>query len=88
MSNYIMKRTQISLTSEERMVLDAESARTGKSLSALIRDAVEEVYGSSRSGADDIDIIRQTFGAWSNRNEDGATMVERLRSGSRLTADE
>ena len=88
MYNYIMQRTQISLTLEERKVLDAESARSGKSLSALIRDAVERVYGSSRSSADDLDIMRQTFGVWSDRSEDGATMVERLRSGSRLTVAE
>ncbi len=88
MYNYIMQRTQISLTLEERKVLDAESARSGKSLSALIRDAVERVYGSSRSSADDLDIMRQTFGAWSDRSEDGATMVEGLRSGSRLPVAE
>ena len=88
MYNYIMQRTQISLTLEERKVLDAESARSGKSLSALIRDAVERVYGSSRSSADDLDIMRQTFGVWSDRSEDGATMVEGLRSGSRLPVAE
>lgn len=83
-----MIRTQISLTLEERTVLDAESARTGKSLSALIRDAVEKVYGSSRNGADELVILNQTFGAWPDRSEDGATVVERLRSGSRLKATE
>ncbi|NNN12081.1 MAG: ribbon-helix-helix protein, CopG family [Acidimicrobiaceae bacterium] len=88
MYNYIMQRTQISLTLEERKLLDAESARSGKSLSALIRDAVERVYGSSRSSADDLDIMHQTSGAWSDRSEDGATMVERLRSGSRLPVAE
>jgi len=43
MYTYIMQRTQISLTAEERQILDAEAARSGKSLSALIRDAVERV---------------------------------------------
>jgi hypothetical protein len=41
-----MERTQISLTAEERMTLDAEAARTGKSMSALIRYAVTAVYGT------------------------------------------
>lgn len=88
MYTYIMQRTQISLTAEERQMLDAEAARSGKSLSALIRDAVERVYGLSCSSADDLDIMRQTFGSWADRGEDGATMVERLRSGSRLTVAE
>jgi predicted DNA-binding protein len=47
-----MQRTQISLTSEERRALDAVSASTGRSISALIREAVETVYGEERSTAD------------------------------------
>lgn len=43
-----MLRTQISLTEEERRALDAESARTRRSISALIRDAVDAVDGSER----------------------------------------
>lgn len=84
MYDYIMQRTQISLTAEERQALDAEAARTGKSISALIRDAVETVYGTWRSSTDDLDLMRQSFGSWADREDDGASMVERLRSGSRL----
>ncbi len=84
MYTYIMERTQISLTAEERDALDAEAARTGKSMSALIRYAVTAVYGSSRSSSDDLDLMRQTFGTWSEHDEDGAATVERLRSGARL----
>jgi predicted DNA-binding protein len=85
MYTYIMQRTQISLTSEERRALDAESARTGKSLSALIRDAVEAMYGTKRSRTDDLDLMRQAFGSWTEREESGAATVETLRSGLRLT---
>jgi hypothetical protein len=88
MYTYIMQRTQISLTSEERRALDAESARTGKSLSALIRDAVEAVYGTMRSSTEDLDTMRQAFGSWTERAENGAATVEKLRSGSRLTRSE
>jgi hypothetical protein len=88
MYTYIMLRTQISLTAEERQALDAEAARTGKSISALIRDAVERSYGSSRSSADDLDLMRQSFGTWADRDGDGASFVERIRSGSRLSQDE
>jgi hypothetical protein len=88
MYSYIMQRTQISLTVEERKALDVEAARTGKSISALIRDAVEAVYGTWRSSTDDLDLMRQSFGSWTDRSEDGAATVEKLRSGSRLTRND
>ena len=88
MYTYIMQRTQISLTADERRVLDIEAARTGKSIAALIREAVEKAYGTSRSSSDDLEMMRQSFGSWSERDESGATMVERMRSGSRLARDD
>jgi hypothetical protein len=79
-----MQRTQISLTSEERQALDAVSARTGRSIAALIRDAVETVYGAERSTTADLAAMRRAFGCWNGREQDGATWVDQLRSGSRL----
>ncbi|MEJ7745126.1 MAG: ribbon-helix-helix protein, CopG family [Nocardioidaceae bacterium] len=84
MYSYIMHRTQISLTTADRELLDAESARTGRSLSALIRIAVQTVYGASRPSADDLAAMRRAFGSWVDRDEDSATLVDRLRTGSRL----
>lgn len=79
-----MQRTQISLTPEDRQLLDTEAARTGRSISALIRDAVTVVYGPKRDAEADLAAVRSAFGAWGERDIDGEERVERLRTGRRL----
>lgn len=79
-----MLRTQISLTVEERRALDLVSARTGRSISSLIREAVETVYGTARSTDDDLATMRAAFGSWQDRDSDGAEWVDQVRSGTRL----
>ena len=79
-----MRRTQISLTAEERRLLDEEAARTGRSIAALIRDAVAKVYGSQRDAEVDMRLIDLAFGAWAERDVDGEQYIDRMRSGARL----
>jgi len=81
---YIMMRTQISLTEADRSLLDAEAARTGQSLSALIRAAVRRTYGSRGDVKADVEAIDAASGVWQGRDFDGAKYVESLRSGDRL----
>ncbi|HET7385805.1 MAG TPA: ribbon-helix-helix protein, CopG family [Nocardioidaceae bacterium] len=79
-----MQRTQISLTEDDRRLLDEEAARSGRSVSALIREAVRSRFGSERSTEQDLATMRTAFGAWGERKVDGAGWVDELRSASRL----
>ena len=78
-----MLRMQISLTVEERQALDAEAARTGRSVSALVRAAVETVYDVQRSRAGDLAAMRRAFGSWQDRGVDGEAWVDGMRPGAR-----
>jgi predicted transcriptional regulator len=83
MYGHIMRRTQISLTDEDRNVLDAEAARSGRSISALIRDAIAQTYGV-HTAAEDVRAIDAALGAWADRVVDGEAYVDGIRSGDRL----
>jgi len=82
-----MQRTQISLTDEARRALDAAALQTSRLLSSLIRDAVEQVYGSDHSTKEDLAGMCRDFGSWNDHGIDGASSVDHLRSGSRLVRD-
>ena len=80
----LMIRTQISLTDADRGVLEAAHRRTGRSMSALIRDAIHATYGAPGTEARALAALEATFGAVSSATS-GEALVESLRSGSRLT---
>lgn len=70
-------RTQITLTDEQYAVLKRESRRTGVSLAELVRRALARVYGApERSSAE---ALHESFGAWKDRDFNGAEYVERIR---------
>lgn len=84
--SYIMAltRTQISLSDADRTLLDAASQRTGRSMSALIRDAIHSTYGSPGSSEHIHAALEATFGVL-DAGEAGADAVAALRSGRRLS---
>lgn len=79
-----MIRTQISLTEEQKRRLDAESAKTGLSMSELIRRLIDEHRAEDRDLRADLAAIRYAAGAWKDREFDGEQYVESLRTGRRL----
>ncbi len=76
-----MHRTQITLTDTQYARLREESANSGRSLAELVRRALDERY-EAVSNAERLRLLDSAFGAWGNRDEDGAAFVERVRTGT------
>lgn len=72
-------RLQITLTDAQYARLRSESRRTGISLAALIRQAVDGPHGGGGSRPEGA--LDESFGAWDERDADGKAYVERLRPG-------
>jgi len=82
-----MLRTQVSLTQEQHRRLTTLASETGRSMSDLIRNAIDSTYGHQRTAEQDVSSLRATFGAWQAAEETGAAYVERIRTGRRLRAE-
>jgi predicted DNA-binding protein len=84
MYTYIVERTQIYLSKAQAGSLDREARRRGTTRSHLIREAIEERYGTDL----DLENVRQVLaaaaGLWRDRTETGEEYVDRLRTGDRL----
>lgn len=74
------RRTQITLTDAQYERLRSQSQRTGASLAELVRRAVASVYGPAEDDGSE-QALEDSFGAWAQRDFDGARYVERLRRG-------
>jgi len=74
------ERTQIYLTSEEKKKLSELSAKTGKTQSELIRNAIDK-YVEIPEGQSREEIIDATFGAWLSKSKKEIQDIRELRSG-------
>lgn len=84
-----MIRTQISLEEGQKRRLDREAERTGRSLSDLIREAVDASFPDAADPDVAAALIKSALGAWADRPvseaaADGRAYVEQLRKGRRL----
>jgi predicted DNA-binding protein len=77
MYTYTVERTQIYLTPEESAALERESIKTGKTKSQLIREAIDEKYGTRASLEAFMSALHAVAGIWKDRPEgDPAEYIE------------
>jgi hypothetical protein len=79
-----MRRTQLYLDEECARILAAESRRRGTTVSALVREAVDQAYGKG-SAEDRSVLIDRLAGVWSERAdlESADAVVRSLRRSKR-----
>ena len=84
--SYIMRRTQIYLSEEQGRYLERRSRATGRTVSELIRTAIDDAYLKRRpmDRAERLRIVRSTAGAWKDFPYTGSEYVERIRGSGRL----
>jgi len=81
-----MRRTQIYLDERQRRKLDRVAKRTRRTVSDLIREAIDARYAATPR-EDFLEALRAgTFSLWKGRNDLGTTdaYVRRQRRGKRL----
>jgi Ribbon-helix-helix protein, copG family len=82
----MMRRTQIYLDDEQRRKLDRVAKRTHRTVSELIREAIDVRYGAAPKEDFLEALIDGAFGVWKDRTDLGTTdrYLRGLRRGSRL----
>lgn len=78
-----MRRYQIYLADEHRLLLRRLAVARGCSMSNLVREAIEATFQKTPRGAAARQILDQTFGAWGGRASSSQAYVEKLRNGRR-----
>lgn len=76
---YTMQRTQIYLSERDLSLLDRESARSGRTRSRLIRDAIDLAYPDQVDVEEFERVLRAAAGAWKDRPFTGAEYVDAVR---------
>lgn len=82
----VMKRTQIYLDDRQRRKLGRVAKRTRRTVSELIREAIDARYGATPT-EDFLEALKAgAFGVWKDRNDLGSTddYLRSLRRGSRI----
>ena len=82
----VMRRTQIYLDDRQRRTLDRVAKRTRRTVSDLIREAIDARYAATPK-EDFLEALRAgAFGVWKDRSDLGKTdaYMRRQRRGSRL----
>ena len=74
-----MMRTQVYLSESDIDRLDREAAKTGRTRSRLIRDAIETTYGHQVDADEFSRILRENAGAWKDRPFTGQQYVDAFR---------
>lgn len=85
-SYIVMRRTQIYLDDRQRRKLDGVARRTRRTVSELIRDAIDAQYGATPR-EDFLDALTSgAFGVWKERRDLGSTnrFVRTVRRGRRI----
>ncbi|WP_297454341.1 ribbon-helix-helix protein, CopG family [Persephonella sp.] len=77
-----MKRTQIYLDEEIYKYLKAESKRTGKSLSEIIREKLRTDLKKSKENL--LKAIEETAGIWQYKTDNVEEALRNLRKGKRI----